>query len=113
MSINISTQRGEACRKIFDLGPGLVAITNVIISKRPMHGIAGTNKEIAAPGFAYIPAPGFVGKDEFVVTVETKKTASHWPPGALAIPGDYGRGKMDIHVDVDIENDSRKTYPAE
>jgi hypothetical protein len=76
-------------------------ITNIVVSKRPKHGIAGANQGISEHGFAYIPSPGFIGQDKFVVTVEMKGV-THWPPGTLGIPGDYGRGKMDIDVDVDV-----------
>ena len=67
-------------------------ITNVAITRRPSHGIAGANQGIVDHGFAYTPSPGFVGKDEFVVTVDSKGTVQN---GTANI-----HGKVEIDVSV-------------
>jgi len=81
-----------------------VEITDVRIARKPSHGVAGANPGVVDHGFAYMPSAGFVGKDEFVVTVEMKGSGHGSGGGFMPLKNGAAdiHGKMDIDVSVDV-----------
>jgi len=84
----MATGRDEPCVRAFNpraQSTTMVELLAARISQKAQHGVAGSN----LTSFAYAPAKGFVGRDEFVVEVSYRQGKE--------------TGKVYVHFDVTVK----------